>query len=118
MKLLVLLNHPLNDIQIKELKEQWGVNDIVYLSPENAKRLANITKDNYETNIEEINKEVRAVLRTLKCEAFAVAPNLMLIQGHSALVYNIIINNTFVTPIFALSERKSSEFQHICFMQY
>ena len=107
MKLLVLLNHPLNDIQIKELKEQWGVTDIVYLSPENAKRFDNITKDNYETNIEEINKEVRAV-----------APNLMLIQGHSALVYNIIINNTFVTPIFALSERKSSEFQHICFMQY
>lgn len=107
MKLLVLLNPPLNDIQIKELKEKWGVTDIVYLSPENAKRFANITKENYETNIEEINKEVRAV-----------APNLMLIQGHSALVYNIIINNIFVTPIFALSERNSNPNGSICFMQY
>lgn len=120
MKLLKLLNHSLTKSQEKELKEVWGVTEIVTLSPENIKKFGQVTKKSYCDVIDSINAEIRQI-----------KPDLMFIQGQAGVVHNVINANSNVTPLFAMTERKSVEtqntdgtitktnvFEHQCFMKY
>lgn len=120
MKLLKLLNHSLTKSQEKELKEVWGVTEIVTLSPENIKKFGQVTKKSYRDVIDSINAEIRQI-----------KPDLMFIQGQAGVVHNVINANSNVTPLFAMTERKSVEtqntdgtitktnvFEHQCFMKY
>ena len=120
MKLLKLLNHNLTESQEKELKEIWGVTEIVTLSPENIKKFGQVTKDSYRDVIDSINAEIEQI-----------KPDLMFIQGQAGVVHNVINANFNVTPLFAMTERKSVEkrnedgtvtktnvFEHQCFMKY
>lgn len=120
MKLLKLLNHSLTKSQEKELKEVWGVTEIVTLSPENIKKFGQVTKKSYHDVIDSINAEIRQI-----------KPDLMFIQGQAGVVHNVINANSNVTPLFAMTERKSVEtqntdgtitktnvFEHQCFMKY
>ena len=124
MKLLKLLNHALTESQEKELKEVWGVTEIVTLSPENIKAFGQITKDSYHDVINSINAEINAEIEQSK-------PDLMFIQGQAGVVHNVINANPNITPLFAMTERKSIEtqnpdgtvtktavFEHQCFMKY
>ena len=118
MKLLKLLNHELTEAQIKELKKDWKVTEIVTLSEENIKRFGQVTKENYKETIELINKEIKEI-----------KPDIMFIQGQTGVVHNVINANPKIIPLFAMTERISKEtvnpdgtvtniFQHQCFMQY
>ena len=120
MKLLKLLNHDLTETQAKELLEKWGVTKIETLSPENIKAFGQVTKDSYHDVINSINAEIEQI-----------KPDLMFIQGQAGVVHNIINANPNITPLFAMTERKSIEtqnldgtvtktniFEHQCFMKY
>lgn len=120
MKLLKLLNHNLTESQEKELKEVWGVTEIVTLSPENLKKFGQVTKESYNDVINSINNEIKEI-----------NPDLMFIQGQAGVVHNVINANKNIIPLFAMTERRSKEienpdgtvtktnvFEHQCFMKY
>lgn len=120
MKLLKILNHNLTEKQLEELKEKWNVTEIVELSEENARKFGQVTKDSYRQVIEDIDKEIKQI-----------NPKFMFIQGQMGVIHNLIVLNPGVTPLFAMTERKSMEkmnpdgkvtkvnvFEHQCFMEY
>lgn len=120
MKMLKLLNHNLTEAQEKELKEEWGVTEIVTLSEENIKRFGQVSKETYKDTINRID-----------CEIKEISPDIMFIQGQAGVVHNLINLNLNVIAIFAMTERKSIEktnedgtvtktaiFEHQCFMKY
>ena len=105
MKLLKLLNHELTEAQLKELKENWGVTEIVTLDPEKAKLFGAVTLENYNDVIDTLDK--------------------------AGVVHNLINRNPEITPLFAMTQRKAvdkknedgsvtkvSVFEHQAFMKY
>lgn len=119
-KLLKLLNHELTEAQLKELKDKWGVTEIVQLDPEKAKLFGAVTLENYNDVIDTLDREIKSV-----------KPDLMFIQGQAGVVHNLINRNPEITPLFAMTQRKSvdkknedgtvtkvSVFEHQAFMKY
>ena len=82
MKLLKLLNHDLTQDQLNELKNDFNVDEIVTISPDNTKKFAQVTLDNYNDVITSINAEIKQV-----------KPDCMFIQGQAGVVHNIVNDN-------------------------
>lgn len=119
-KLLKLLNHELTEAQVKELKDKWGVTEIVTLDPEKAKLFGAVTLENYSDVIDTIDTEIKKI-----------SPDFMFIQGQAGVVHNLINRNPNIVPLFAMTQRKSvdkknedgsvtkvSVFEHQAFMKY
>lgn len=120
MKLLKLLNHDLTQEQIDELKNDFNVDEIVTISPDNAKKFAQVTLDNYNDVIASVNAEIKLI-----------KPDCMFIQGQPGVVHNIVNDNPDVVSLFAFTERvsvdvtnadgtvtKTNIFKHQKFMKY
>ena len=120
MKLLKLLNHDLTQVQIDELKNDFNVDEIVTISPDNAKKFAQVTLDNYNDVIASVNAEIKQV-----------KPDIMFIQGQAGVVHNVVNNNPDVVCLFAFTQRisadttnadgnvtKTNVFKHQKFMKY
>ena len=120
MKLLKLLNHDLTQDQLNELKNDFNVDEIVTISPDNAKKFAQVTLDNYNDVIASVNAEIARV-----------KPDYMFIQGQAGVVHNIVNDNPNVISLFAFTVRVSVEtvntdgtvtktniFKHQKFMEY
>lgn len=120
MKLLKLLNHDLTQDQLNELKNDFNVDEILTISPDNAKKFAQVTLDNYNDVIASINAEIKQV-----------KPDIMFIQGQAGVVHNVVNNNPDVVCLFAFTQRisadttnadgtvtKTNVFKHQKFMKY
>lgn len=70
MKMLKIMNHNLSDAQMNELKDVWNVTEIVTLSDKGIKSFEQVTAENYNNVINEINREI-----------VEINPDIMLIQG-------------------------------------
>jgi hypothetical protein len=101
MKMLKIMNHNLSDAQMKELKDVWNVTEIVTLSDKGIKSFEQVTAENYNNVINEINREIAEI-----------DPDIMLIQGQAGVVHNVINSNPEVTAIFAFTRRISKEMQN------
>lgn len=101
MKMLKIMNHNLSDAQMKELKDVWNVTEIVTLSDKGIKNFEQVTAENYNNVIDEINREIAEI-----------NPDIMLIQGQAGVVHNVINSNPKVTAIFAFTRRVSKEVQN------
>lgn len=101
MKMLKIMNHNLSDAQMKELKDVWNVDEIVTLSDKGIKSFEQVTAENYNNVINEINREI-----------VEINPDIMLIQGQAGVVHNVINSNPKVTAIFAFTRRVSKEVQN------
>lgn len=101
MKMLKIMNHNLSDAQAKELKDVWNVDEIVTLSDKGTKSFEQVTAENYNDVINEINREIAEI-----------NPDIMLIQGQAGVVHNVINSNPKVTAIFAFTRRISKEVQN------
>lgn len=101
MKMLKIMNHNLSDAQMKELKDVWNVTEIVTLSDKGIKNFEQVTAENYNNVIDEIN-----------CEIAEINPDIMLIQGQAGVVHNVINSNPKVIAIFAFTGRVSKEVQN------
>ena len=102
MKMLKIMNHNLSDAQMKELKDVWNVDEIVTLSDKGIKSFEQVTAENYNNVINEINREIAEI-----------NPDMMLIQGQAGVVHNVINSNPKVTAIFAFTKRVSKEVQNL-----
>ena len=120
MKLLKLLNHDLTQDQLNELKNDFNVDEILTISPDNAKKFAQVTLDNYNDVIASINAEIKQV-----------KPDYVFIQGQPGVVHNIVNDNPDIVSLFAFTERfsvdttntdgtvtKMNVFKHQKFMKY
>ena len=101
MKMLKIMNHNLSNAQAKELKDVWNVTEIVTLSDEGIKCFEQVTAENYNDVINEINREIAEI-----------NPDIMLIQGQAGVVHNVINSNPKVISIFAFTRRVSKEVQN------
>lgn len=101
MKMLKIMNHNLSDAQAKELKDVWNVDEIVTLSDKGIKSFEQVTAENYNDVIDEINREIAEI-----------NPDMMLIQGQAGVVHNVINSNPKVIAIFAFTRRVSKEAQN------
>lgn len=102
MKMLKIMNHNLSDAQAKELKDVWNVDEIVTLSDKGIKSFEQVTAENYNNVIDEINREIAEI-----------NPDMMLIQGQAGVVHNVINSNPKVIAIFAFTRRVSKEVQNL-----
>lgn len=120
MKLLKVLNHDLGADQIKDLKDNWGVTDIVNLPDDVAKLFSQVSVDNYNNVIAVLNDTIKNI-----------NPDIMVIQGHMGVVHNVINDNPNVIPLLAMTQRvsidkknddgtvtKTSVFKHQQFIKY
>ena len=120
MKLLKLLNHDLTKEQLNELKNDFNVDEIVTISPDNAKKFAQVTLDSYNDVIDSVNAEIKQL-----------KPDYMFIQGQPGVVHNIVNDNPDVVSLFAFTQRisvdtpnadgtvtKTNVFKHQKFMKY
>ena len=94
-------NHNLSDAQEKELKNVWNVDEIITLSNKGIKCFEQVTAENYNNVINEINHEIAEI-----------NPDIMLIQGQAGVVHNVINSNPKVIAIFAFTGRVSKEVQN------
>ena len=101
MKMLKIINHDLSDVQMKELKDVWNVTGIVTLSDKGIKSFEQVTAENYNNVINEINREIAEI-----------NPDIMLIQGQAGVIHNVINSNPEVAAIFAFTKRVSKEVQN------
>jgi uncharacterized protein MJ1673 len=119
-KIILLFSHTLTEPQVKELKENWNCNKIIYMSDELKNNWMNVS------NNTDINQFKKFLLDNLRKN------NYVLIQGEWGLTYNMINfakENNFI-PLYAGTTRnvtehkerdkviKNSIFSHTTFKKY
>ena len=98
-KIILLFSHTLTEPQIKELKENWNCNEIIYMSDELKNNWMNVS-DNTD-----INQFKKFLLDNLRKGDY------VLIQGEWGLTYNMINfakENNFI-PLYAGTTRNVNE---------
>ena len=123
-KTFCLLNHELTDNQIKELKEQFCSDEIIYPSEELSDKWGQIPA------VSEIDHDtINSVIDWLKN---AGENDLFIVQGEAGSTFMIVdyaLKNGLI-PLHAVTKREETEvsdgekiikrhiFEHVCFRQY
>ena len=100
-KIILLFSHTLTEPQVKELKENWNCNEIIYMSDELKNNWMNVS-DNTD-----INQFKKFLLDNLRKKDY------VLIQGEWGLTYNMINfakENNFI-PLYAGTTRNVTEYK-------
>ena len=123
-KAFCLLNHTLTEIQIKELKEEFGAPEIVYPSEELSKKWSQIpaTRELDMTPIQEVIEWLSA----------AQTSDVLIIQGEFGSTFMLVdyALKRGLIPVHAVTKRVAQEvrigekiqkqhtFEHVCFRRY
>ena len=103
-KVFIVMNHKLTDEQIRELKEKYGVEEIVYMPEELAKKFGQVTPDT-------VSSTAREIVNWIDAEKDAYGDTYVVVQGHNALVMQIVLllSTRWIKCLYAYSERVSLE---------
>ena len=123
-KVIVFLSHDLDEIQKKELKERYEVEEIIFL-PENLQQIwSNVYCDeNYEKDLEKLKIFMNNNLEENDC---------IIAQGNWGYVYTLVTEakKKNYIPLYGFSYRdgedkigdgekiRISKFKHVKFMEY
>ena len=100
-KIILLFSHTLTEPQVKELKENWNCDKIIYMPDELKNNWMNVADD------VDINQFKKFLLDNLQKDDY------VLIQGEWGLTYNMINfakENNFI-PLYAGTARKVTEYK-------
>ena len=100
-KIILLFSHTLTEPQVKELKEKWNCDEIIYMPDELKNNWMNVVDD------VDINQFKKFLLDNLQKDDY------VLIQGEWGLTYNMINfakENNFI-PLYASTMRKVTEYK-------
>jgi len=100
-KIILLFSHTLTEPQVKELKEEWNCEEIIYMPDELKSKWMGVTDDI------DINQFKKFLLENLQKGDY------VLIQGEWGLTYNMINfakENNFI-PLYAGTTRKVTEYK-------
>ena len=100
-KIILLFLHILTEPQIKELKEKWDCEEIIYMTDELKNNWMNVVND------VDINQFKKFLLDNLEKDDY------VLIQGEWGLTYNMVNfakENNFI-PLYAGTTRKATEYR-------
>jgi len=125
MKMFLLFSHKLTDEQIKDAKENLGVNEFVYLPPSLQKKFSNVPPE-----LEDIKEYSQIFIDFLKDNA--KKEDFVLIQGDFGVVFNVVefCKECNLRAVYSTTKRvvkeqiidgkvvKISEFKHIKFRRY
>jgi len=125
MKMFLLFSHKLTDEQIKDAKENLGVNEFIYLPKDLQNKFSNVPPE-----IEDIKKYSKDFTEFLKDNA--QKEDYVLIQGDFGVVFNLVefCKENNLKAIYSTTKRivkeqvidgkvvKVSEFKHIRFRNY
>ena len=127
MKCFCLLNHTLTIVQIKEIKNKWHCEEIIYPDEELSYAWGHIpTTEDLDLNVFELIK------RWWGNNGFK-SGDVILTQGETGTNYALVefAREIKLIPIYAVSERKSKDekmedgsikkvsyFEHVCFRKY
>ena len=125
MKLFLLFSHKLTDEQIKDAKENLGVNKFVYLPEDLQYKFSNVPPE--IENIKDYSKDFKEFLANN-----AKKQDFVLIQGDFGIVFQMVefCKENNLKAIYSTTKRvvkeqvingkiiKTSEFRHIRFRNY
>jgi len=125
MKMFLLFSHKLTDEQIKDAKENLGVDEFVYLPPDLQKKFSNVSPE-----LEDIKEYSKIFIDFLKDNA--KKEDFILIQGDFGVVFNVVefCKESNLKAVYSTTKRvvkeqvidgkvvKISEFKHIRFRRY
>jgi len=124
-KMFLLFSHKLTDEQIKDAKENLGVDEFVYLPLSLQKKFSNVPPE-----LEDIKEYSKIFIDFLKDNA--QKEDFVLIQGDFGVVFNLVefCKENNLKAIYSTTKRvvkeqvingkiiKTSEFKHIRFRKY
>ncbi len=123
-RMFLLFSHKLTDEQIKDAKENWGIEEFIYL-PETLQKIWS----NIPPEIEDIKPLLEDIKQFLKDKANK--GDIVLIQGDfGAVVEMVEFVRFWLVPVYATTKRiskeiekddkivKVSEFKHVRFRKY
>ena len=125
MKMFLLFSHKLTDEQIKDAKENLGVNEFIYLPKDLQNKFSNVPPE--IENIKEYSKDFKEFLTNN-----AKKEDYVLIQGDFGVVFQMVefCKENNLKAIYSTTKRvvkeqiingkiiKTSEFRHIRFRNY
>jgi len=125
MKMFLLFSHKLTDEQIKDAKENLGINEFMYLPEDLQKKFSNVPPE-----LEDIKEYSQIFIDFLKENT--KKEDYVLVQGDFGLVFNIVefCKENNLKAIYSTTKRvakeqsidgkvvKISEFKHIRFRRY
>ena len=125
MRMFLLFSHKLTEEQIKDAKENLGVNEFIYLPKDLQEKFSNIPPE-----IEDIKKYSKIFINYLKDNA--KKDDYILIQGDFGVVFNVVefCKENNLIALYSTTKRiskekkvdgkviKVSEFKHVRFRKY
>jgi len=125
MKMFLLFSHKLTDEQIKDAKENLGVNEFIYLPKDLQNKFSNVPPE--IEDIKEYSKDFKEFLKNN-----AKKQDFVLIQGDFGVVFNLVefCKENNLKAVYSTTKRiakeqvidgkvvKVSEFKHIRFRSY